>query len=99
MEICAIELIEFLGCSSIYEPFDGYLHAHGIKKIPNVGKDYAPYIQIKKQGLHFGFLTPSEVTEEGVRPKSSGNYIFNWLDIYVEKEDGYSPYKGLLQTN
>lgn len=96
MEISAIELIKFLGYSSIHEPFDDYLHAHGIKKRPNVGKDYNPYIEIKKQGLHLIFLTPGGVVENGVRQKTPGNYIFNSLDIYLKKGDGFSPYKGPL---
>ena len=97
MAINAVDLMKFMGHSSIHEPFDDYLHEHGIKKRPDVeGKHYDPYIEIKKQGLHLAFLTSNELHEKGVRAKSDGTYLFNWLDIYLKKEDGMTPYAGPL---
>lgn len=97
MTINAVELMKFLGHSSIHESFDDYLHQHGIKKRPDVaGKHYDPYIEVKKQGLHLVFLTSNELREEGVQAKSDGTYLFNWLDIYLKKSNGISPYAGPL---
>lgn len=97
MTINAVELIQFLGHSSIHEPFDDYLHEQGIKKRPSIeGKHHDPYIEIKKQGLHLVFLISNELHEKGVEAKSDGTYLFNWLDIYLKKEDGMTPYKGPL---
>lgn len=97
MEINAIELMGFLGHSSIHEPFDDYLHAHNIKKRPNNnGRDLEETVAIKTQGLHVCFVTSNTLEEKGLTAKSPGTYLFNWLDIYLIKQDGFSPYKGPL---
>jgi hypothetical protein len=97
MEINAIELMGFLGHSSIHEPLDDYLHAHNIKKRPNNnGRNLEESVAIKTQGLHVCFVTSNKLDEEGLIAKSPGTYLFNWLDIYLIKQDGFSPYKGPL---
>jgi hypothetical protein len=97
METNAIDLIKFLGYSSIYEPLDDYLSEYGIKKRPKIGGNtYDPYIEVKKQGLHLIFVYSGDLSEKGITAKSPGTYVFNWLDIYLTKQDGFSPYKGPL---
>lgn len=97
MEIKVNDLISFLGYSSIYEPLDDYLHAHGIKKRPNNnGKHLEESVAIKQQGLHVCFVYSGDLTEKGIIAKSPGTYVFNWLDIYLQKQDGFAPYKGPL---
>lgn len=97
MNINAVELMQFLGHSSIYEPFDDYLHSHGIKKRPSTtGRNIELSVSIKKHGLHLSFVESTKLAGEGLASKSSGSYVFNWLDIYLTKEDGMSPYGGPL---
>jgi hypothetical protein len=97
MEINAIEMMNFLGNSSIHEPFDDYLDANSIKKRPKIGGNtYDPYIEVKKQGLHLVFVYSGELQKKGLIAKSPGTYLFNWLYIYLIKQDGFSPYKGPL---
>ena len=78
MEINAIDLTKFLGHSSIHEPFDDHLHAHGIKKRPSTtGRNIELSVSIKKQGLHLSFVESTKLVSKGLLNKSPGSYFFN----------------------
>lgn len=89
--------MQFLGHSSIHEPFDDYLHARGIKKRPSTaGRNIELSVSIKSQGLHLSFEEATKLLSEGLESKSPGSYLFSWLDIYLKKADGMTPYAGPL---
>ena len=97
MSINALELMQFLRHSSIFEPFDDYLHAHGANKRPSTtGRNIELSVSVNKQGLHLSFVESTKLASETITSKSPGSYVFNWLDIYLKKEDGMTPYAGPL---
>ncbi|MDA8446474.1 MULTISPECIES: hypothetical protein [Pseudomonadota] len=79
----AIELMEFLGHSSIYPPFDEYLTASGVTARPKVGKSLDTIIPIKGQGLSMSFEIGAR--DKGIIAKSEGSFIFYQLEIMLLK--------------
>lgn len=77
----AIELIGFLGYSSIHKPFDEYLTASGLKKRPKIGKSLDTIIAVKGEGLSMSFEIDAE--GEGIEPKSEGSFVFYQLEIML----------------
>lgn len=77
----SIELLEFLGHSSIHPPFDKYLTEGGVTRRPKVGKSLDTIIPIKGQGLSMSFEIGAQ--DKGIVAKSEGSFIFYQLEIML----------------
>ncbi|MDO5672440.1 MAG: hypothetical protein Q4G30_06245 [Actinomycetaceae bacterium] len=93
----AVELMQFLGHASVYGPFEDFLSQHGVKKRPDVtGKNLELWIGLKKTGLYLAFEMSVNTEEKEIAVRSSGDYIFRGVDIYLQKHEGMTPYTGPL---
>ena len=88
------KLVEFLGHSSIYEPFDDYLLSIGIKKRPKHDSTSGGRYPIKHPslGLELGFETSIGYQEESLVPqKSAGQFVLDSV-IFRKQPDLPLPY-------
>jgi len=71
------DLIQFLGYSSIYLPFDDFLIQNGIKWRPSLKRDLDTTHFIKDKGLVMSFSISAD--KDGIQKRSEGNFILNGL--------------------
>ena len=83
----AIDFIQFLGHSSIHEPFDDFLTAQSIKWRPKAGRDLDTMHFINGQGLVMTFEFDTAAVKKGTKIKSEGDYIFNHFTVQFIAED------------
>jgi hypothetical protein len=76
-----VDLINFLGHSSIHKPFDEYMTYLGLKKRPKIGKSLDTIIPIKAKGLSISFEIDAE--GEGIVQRSEGTFVFYLLEIML----------------
>ena len=74
-----LELIKFLGHSSVYGEFKDFLTQHDVNNRPKIGRALDTIIAIQGQGLSMSFDIDAE--ETGITPKSEGTFIFSQLEI------------------
>jgi hypothetical protein len=77
----AIDLMSFLGHSSIYRPFDKFLAASGVKKRPKIGRSLDTIIPVKGEGVSMSFEIDAK--GRGVLQKSEGSFVFHRLKIML----------------
>lgn len=91
----AIDLMSFLGHSSIYRPFDEFLAASGVKKRPKIGRSLDTIIPVKDEGLSMSFEIDAK--GRGIVQKSEGTFVFYRLEIMLlEKGQDNGVYAGEL---
>lgn len=93
--MCVLELIKFLGHSSVYAEFNDFLTQHDVNNRPKIGRALDTIIPIHGQGLSMSFDINAGAS--GITPKSEGTFIFSQLEIRLfgdEKKNGL--YSGLL---
>jgi len=81
----ALDLIPFIGYSSIYQPLDDLLIANGIKWRPNVKRTLDTLHFIPGQGISINFTIGAD--EEGIKKLSEGDFIFDSLQLAIIQED------------
>ena len=83
----AIDFIQFLGYSSIHEPFDDFLKSQGISWRPKVGRTLNTTHFINGQGLVMTFEFGTDAAEKGIKVKTAGDYVFNDFTVQFIVED------------
>jgi hypothetical protein len=83
----AIEFIQFLGHSSIYEPLDNFLSQKNIKWRPKAARKLDTTHFINGNGLVLTFEFKDDLVDDKVDIKSDGDYIFNHFAIHFVAED------------
>jgi len=91
-----LEVIEFLGYTTAYEPFDKFLFKNGIKKRPNF-EDGGFTIAPKKSGLILVFTDDAE--ENGIVRKSEGSFVLQRVGCNLLEGEDQDRYSGLLPWN
>jgi hypothetical protein len=93
----ATEFIQFLGHSSIYEPFDAFLSANKITKRPKVGRTLDTKIFVDGSGLVLNFDFSSSAKKEKMEIKSEGDFVFNRFTIHLIANDKkHGKYTGVM---
>jgi hypothetical protein len=87
------DLIQFLGHSSIYLPFDDFLMQNGIKWRPSLKRDLDTDYFIKGQGLYMAFSISAE--KDGIQKKSEGNFILKQV-TGMTIDEGNGIYRGSI---
>ena len=91
----AIDFIQFLGHSSIHEQFDDFLTGLGIVWRPKAGRDLDTTFFINGHGLVLSFEFGVATAEKGIKVKSNGDYIFNYLTIqFIAGDKKHGKYVG-----
>ena len=83
----AIDFIQFLGHSSIHEPFDDFLTNLGIVWRPKAVRRLDTTFFVNGHGLVLSFEFGISTAEKGIKAKSDGDYIFNYLTVQFIAED------------
>lgn len=101
--MCVLELIKFLGHSSVYAEFNDFLTQHDVNNRPKIGRALDTIIPIHGQGLSMSFDINAGAS--GITPKSEGTFIFSQLEIRLfgdERKTGfilaYSPMSSKQMT-
>ncbi len=93
----AIDLVKFLGHSSIYEPFDDFLTKQSITWRPKAGRDLDVTHFINGKGLVVDFDFAVSAIEKGFLIKSEGEYIFKELTVrFIADNKKHGQYSGPL---
>lgn len=95
-----LELLPFLGHSSIHPPFDEFLTKNGLIKRPNIKRDLDTSISVPGQGLTLSFAFDVDAEKNGFKVKSEGTFVFKTLNVMLiaeNKKDG--KYLGDLPRN
>ena len=93
----AIDFIQFLGHSSIYEPFDDFLTALGIAWRPKAGRNLDTTFFINGHGLVLSFEFGVATAEKGIKVKSEGEYIFNGFTVqFIADDKKHGRYSGAM---
>ena len=91
----ATDFIQFLGHSSIHEPFDDFLTAQGIAWRPKAGRKLDTAYFVNGHGLVLSFELGVATAEKGIKVKSDGEYIFNYLTVqYIAEDKKHGKYTG-----
>ena len=86
------ELLQFLGHSSIFDPFEDFLMKNGIIRRPKLADSYPYSIDTKTTGLSLIFEDAPE--DKGQQRKSAGSFIF--CQVYFDFESKSKPFVGDL---
>lgn len=93
----ALDLISYLGHSSIHPPFDAFLSGCGISWRPSMKRNVDNMHSVKGQGITISFCFDISAKEKGVKIKSEGSFIFDELYIMIiEETKKNGKYTGLL---
>jgi hypothetical protein len=91
----AIDFIQYLGHSSIHEPFDDFLTAQGIVWRPKAGRKLDTTCFVNGHGLVMSFELGAATAEKGIKARSAGDYIFNYLTVqYIAEDKKHGKYTG-----
>lgn len=92
-----LNLLPFLGHSSIYPVLDEFLTRNGIANRPSLKKNVEKDIDVSGTGLIIRFVFDSTKAVEGFETKSEGIFIFKNLYVALIPENKKSgSYLGLL---
>ena len=93
----ALDLLVFLGHSSIHIPFDDFLTKHGFTKRPKVGRRLETSLEIPGTGLNLLFDFDISASEKGFVARSEGSFIFTELEVtLIAESKKQSTYSGVL---
>ena len=93
----ALDLLVFLGHSSIHIPFDDFLTKYGFTKRPKVGRRLETSLEIPGTDLNLLFDFDISASEKGFVARSEGSFIFTELEVTLIAENKkQSTYSGVL---
>jgi hypothetical protein len=96
----AIDFIQFLGHSSIYEPFDDFLTGQAIKWRPKAGRDLDMMHFVNGHGLVIKFEFGVSAADKGFEAKSEGEYVFSGCTVqFIAEDKKHGRYSGPMLHN
>lgn len=96
----AIDFFNYLGHSSIYEPFDDFLTSQDIKWRPKSGRDLDTMHFINGHGLMINFELDAAAQKKGIKSKSDGGYVFTEFTVqFIVENKKHGRYSGPMLHN